>query len=192
MPAPLLPRETSEGLRLPGHNQSVANGLLDDNSTATGTSGALKRKAYALDEPKAQPNPPRTRFLVDDEADLNNIKKEPGTEKTTDSPLVANGITDHNGSSEAVSGLASAGDGEVDRNYTHISGFTPVNGRASRGREGITAGQPRHLNSSNPGVVQTASKPTIESLTDNDVGMSLFICVSILTLPENLPPCRCS
>ena len=192
MPAPILPRETSEGLGLPGHNQSVANGLLDDNSTATGSSGALKRKAYALDEPEAQAKPLRTRFSVDNEADLSNIKKEPGTEKTTDSPLVANGITDHIGSSEAVSGLVTAGDGEVDRSYTHISGFTPVNGRASKGRESMKAGQPRNLNSSNPGVVQTVSKPNIESLTDNDVGMSLFIRVFILTLPENLPPCRCS
>lgn len=192
MPGSLLPREKSEGLGLPGHNQSVANGLPDDISTATGTIGVLKRKAYALDEPEAQPNPLRTRFSVDDEADRSNIKKESGTEKTTDSPLVANGITDHIGGSEAMSGSANAGDGEVDRNYTHISGFTPVNGRASRGHESIKAGQPRHLNSSSPGVVQTASKSNIESLTDNDVGMSLFIRVFILTLLENLPPCCCS
>ena len=192
MPAPLLPRETSEGLGIPGHNQSVAKGLVDDSSTVAGTSGGLKRKAHALDEPEAQPYPLRTRSSVDDGADPSNIKKEPGIERTTDNPPVANGITDHFDSSKSMSVLASTEGGDVDRGYTHISGFTPVNGRASRGHESIRAGQPKHLNSSNPGIVQTASKPNIESLTDNDVSMSLFICVFKLTLPENLSPWRCS
>ena len=175
MPAPLLPRETSEGLGLPGHNQSVANRLLVDNSIATRTSEALKRKAYALDEPEAQPYPLRTRSSVDDESDCRNIKKEPGTERTADSLPVANVITDHSGSSNPISGLANAEGGDVDRHYTHISGFTPVNGRASREHESIRATQPRNLESSDTGVIQAASTPNLESLTDNDVGMSLFI-----------------
>ena len=192
MPAALLPRETSEGLGRPGHNQSVANSLLGDDLTATGITGALKRKAYALDEPEAQPYPLRTRSSLGDGADPSNIKKEPGIERTTDSPGVANGITEHIGSSKSVSGLDSAESGDVDHSYTHISGFTPVNGRASRRYESIKAGQLKHANSTNPGVVQIAPKPIIESLTDNDVGVSLFIRVFILTLTENLPPWRCS
>ena len=192
MPSPNLPRETSEGLGLPGHSQSVAKGLVDDSSTAAATSGVLKRKAYTLDEPEAQPYPLRTRSSVDDGADPSNIKKEPGIQRTTDNPRIANGITDHFNSSKSVSGLTSTEGGDVDRGYTHISGFTPVNGRASRGHESIRAGQPKPLNSSNPSLVQTASKPNIESLTDHDVSMSLFICVFILTLPENLSPWRCS
>lgn len=191
MPPPLLPRETSEGLGPAGHNQSVAKGLLDDNSTATGISGVLKRKANALDQLEAQPYPLRTRSSVDDEADISNIKKEPGIERTPDRPPVANGTKDHIGSSGTVSGLASAEVREVDRSYTHISGFTPVNGRASREHESIKPAQSKHLNSSNPGVVQAAPKPNIESLADNDVGISLFICVFILTLTENSPPCCC-
>ena len=192
MPAPPLPRETSEGLGLLRHNQLVANGLLDDNSIATGTTGALKRKAYALDEPEVQPYPFRTHSSVHDGSDPSNIKKEPGIETVTDSPGIANGITEHTDSSKSVSGLASTESGDVDHSYTHISGFTPVNGRASRGHESIKAGQLKHVNKNNPGVVQTAPKPNIESLTENDVGVSLFIRVFILTLTENLPSWRCS
>lgn len=191
MPAPLLPRETSELLGLPGHNQSVANSLLDDNSTATGTSGALKRKAYALDEPEAQPYPLRTCSSVDDGADPCNIKNEPGIERTTNSPGVTNGITEHIDSNKSVCGLASTEGGDIDHSYTHISGFTPVNGRASRRHESMKAGQLKHVNRKNPDVVQTAPKPNVESLTDNDVGLSLLIRVCILTLTENLPPWRC-
>ena len=192
MPPPTLPPETSEGLGLPGNNRQVAKALLDGNSTATGTSGILKRKSYALDEPEAQPNPLRTRSMVDDEVDSSNIKKEPGTERTIDSPPIANGITKHVDSSKSVSELASAEGGDVDRSYTHISGFTPVNGRVSREYRSIRAGQPKTPSSSNQGVAQAPSKPNIECLTDNDVGMSLFICVFILMPTENPPLCRFS
>ena len=192
MPPSTLPPETSEGLGLPGNNRSVAKALLDGNSTTTGTSGVLKRKAYALDEPEAQPYPLRTRSPVDDEAGSSNIKKEPGTERTTGSPSIANGITEHIDSSKSVSELASAEGRDVDRGYTHISGFTPVNVRVSREHRSIRASQPKNLNSSNQGVARTAPKPNIECLTDNDVGMSLFICVFILTPTENPLLCRFS
>ncbi len=192
MPPPTLPPETSEGLGPPGNNRLVAKALLDGNSTAMETSGVLKRKAYALDEPEAQPYPLRTRSSVNDEANSSNIKKEPGTERTTESPPIANGITERIDSSKSVSELASAEAGDVDRSYTHISGFTPVNGRVSREYRSIRAGQPKNPNSSNQGVAQAASKPNIECLTDNDVGMSLFICVLILTPTENPPLCRFS
>ena len=193
MPPPTLPPETSEGLGPPANNQSVAKALLDGNSTATETSGVLKRKAYALDEPEAQPYSLRTRSSVDDEAGSSNIKQEPGTERTPDSPPFANGITKHIDSSKPVSELASAEGGDVDRSYTHISGFTPVNGRVSREHRSIRAGPPKNPNSSNQErIAQAASKPNIECLTDNDVGMSLFICVFTLTPIENPPLCRSS
>lgn len=192
MPPPTLSPETSEGLGPPANNQSVAEALLDGNSTATETSGVLKRKAYALDEPEAQPYPLRTRSSVNDEAGSSNIKKEPGTERTPDSLPSANGITKHIDSSKSVSELASVEGGDVDRSYTHISGFTPVNGRVSREHRSIRAGPPKTPNSSNLGIAQAASKPNVECLTDNDVGMSLFICVLILTPTENPPLCRSS
>ena len=180
MPSPTLPPETPKGLGLPGYNQSVAKALLDHNSSATGTSGVLKRKAYALDEPEAQPYPHRARSSVDDEADYSNIKKEPGTERTTDSPPTANDTTEHIGSSKSVSRLTSAEGGDVDRSYNHISGFTPVNGRVSREHGSTRAGRLENVNSSNQGVTQVASKPNIESLTDNDVGMSPLFVFSYL------------
>ncbi len=192
MPSPTLQHETSEGLGLPGSNQSVAKALLDDNSTGTGASGVLKRKAYALDEPEAQPYPHRARSSVDDEAGSSNIKKEPGTERTTDSPPTANDTTEHIDGSKSVPRLTSAEGGDVDRSYNHISGFTPVNRRVSRKHGSIRAGQLENVNSSNQGVAQAASKPNIECLTDNDVGMSPFICGFLLTPIENPPPCRYS
>ena len=192
MPAPSLPRDTSERLGPSRHNPSVANSLLDDDSIATETTGALKRKAYALDEPEAQPYPLRTHSSLHQGGDPSNIKKEPETERAADSPGIANGITEHTDSSISVSGLTSTESEDVDHSYTHISGFTPVNGRASRIHEGIKAARPKNMNNKNPGVFQTAPKPNVESLTDTDVGVSLFIRVFILTLTENLPPWRCS
>ena len=189
MQLPTLPPGTSEGLGSPGNTRSVTKALVDGNSTATETSGFLKRKAYALDEPEAQPYPLRTLSSGDDEAGSRNIKKEPGTERTIDSPPIANVITERIYGSKQVSELASPKGADVERSYTHISGFTPVNGRVSREYRSIRAGQPKIPNSNNQGFDQAASKPNIECLTENDVGMSLFICVLILTPTENPPLC---
>ena len=192
MQPPTLPPERSEGLSPPGNSRSVAKALLDGNSTATETNGVLKRKSYVLDEPEAQPSPLRTRFSVDDEAGSSNIKKEPGTERTIDNPTIANGTTEHINSNKSISESASAEGGDVDRGYTHISGFTPVNGKVSREYRSIRAVQPKVPNSNNQGVTQAASKQNIECLTDIDVGISLFVCGFILTPTETPPLCRFS
>ena len=191
MQPPTLPLERPGGLSPPEDSRSVAKALLDGNSTATETNGVLKRKSYVLDEPEAQPSPLRTRFSID-EAGSSNIKKEPGTERTIDNSPIANGTTEHINSNKSVSELASAKGGDVDRGYTHISGFTPVNGKVSREYRSMRAVQPKVANSNNQAVTQAASKPSIECLTDIDVGMSLFVCGCILTPTETPPLCRFS
>lgn len=191
MQPPTLPPERSEGLSPPGNTRSVANALVDANSTATETSGVLKRKSYALDELESQPYPLRIRSSGD-EADSHNIKKEPGTERTIESPPIANGITKHIYSSKSVSTFVNAEGGDVERSYTHVSGFTPVNGRVSREYRSIRASQPKTPVSNNQGVTQAVSKPNIECLTNNDVGNVPTLYVFILTPTENPPHCRFS